>query len=121
SRRPGRLCRVSHANRWLSRQCAAGGKGKVSRGGRGRSAGPDDGLELGVGVQAERAPVAADTRQLEPSERRLVVALGGVDADVAAAQLLRYVHGAGRVRREDVVVQPEVGAVGKGDSFVLVV
>src|SRR3954471_11231984 len=85
------------------------------------SAGPDDALELGVGVQAERAAVAADAGLLEPAERGLVVALRGVDADVARPQLLRHPHGPRRVRREDVVVQPELGAVGQRDPLVLVV
>src|SRR3954464_15248292 len=85
------------------------------------SAGPDDGLELGVRVEAEGAAVAAHAGLLEPAERGLVVALRGVDADVAGSQLLRHPHGAGRVRGEHVVVQPELGAVGEGHAFVLVV
>src|SRR5258708_10365972 len=51
------------------------------------SAGPEDALELGVGVDAELARVATDTAQFEPAERRFVVALGGVDAAVAATEL----------------------------------
>src|SRR5205823_979132 len=43
------------------------------------SPGPDDRLQLAVRVQAERPAVAADAGELEPAERRLVVALRGVD------------------------------------------
>ena len=46
----------------------------------GRSTGPDDGLHLGVGVEAEDAAVAAHAAHLPPAERCLVVALRGVDA-----------------------------------------
>ena len=45
-------------------------------------------LQLAVGVEAEAAAVAADAALLEAAERRLVVALRGVDPDVAGAQLL---------------------------------
>src|SRR4051812_30199975 len=53
------------------------------------STGPDDALHLGVGVEAEVATIAADATELEAAERRFEIALGGVDADVAAPQLLR--------------------------------
>src|SRR2546423_1260320 len=68
-----------------------------------------------------RAGAGAEAGQLEPAERGFVVALGGVDADVARPQLLRHAQGPGRVGGEHVVVQAEVGAVGQGDTLVLVV
>src|SRR4026208_1220563 len=64
------------------------------------SSGPDDGFHLGVGVDAEVAAVASDTAELEAAEGRLVVALGGVDADVAGAQALGDGVGPLRVVRE---------------------
>src|SRR4051794_31621790 len=54
-----------------------------------RSSGPDDALDLGVGVQAEVPAVAPNAAHLEPAERRLVVSLRGVDAHVAGFELLR--------------------------------
>src|SRR3954449_7308034 len=51
---------------------------------------PDDALQLAVSMQAEDTAVAPDAGHLEPAERRLVVALHGVDADVAAAELPRH-------------------------------
>src|SRR5439155_24958490 len=51
-----------------------------------RSCGPHHRLHLGVRVEAEVAAVASDAAQLEAAERRLHVALRGVDADVAGAQ-----------------------------------
>ena len=65
----------------------------------GRSTRPDDALDLGVRVEAEVAAVAADAAHLEPAERRLVVALGGVDAHVAGFELLRDAVGAARCPR----------------------
>src|SRR3954469_11309364 len=82
---------------------------------------PDDALQLAVSMQAEDPAVAPDAGHLEPAERRLVVALHGVDADVAAAQLPRYPITAHRVRGPDVVVEAESRAVGKSNSLVLVV
>src|SRR5207237_4748519 len=82
---------------------------------------PDDGLQLGVGVQAELAAVAADAAHLEAAERRLHVALRGVDADVAGLELLRDAEGLGRVARVDVVVEAELAVVGDGDALLLVV
>src|SRR4029079_5399557 len=76
------------------------------------SAGPDDGLHLGVGEDAEVAAVAADAAPLSPPERGLVVALGGVDADVAGAQALGDGIGPLGVAREHVVVETEVARVG---------
>src|SRR3954454_23683703 len=84
-------------------------------------AGPDDALQLAVSMQAEDTAVAPDAGHLEPAERRLVVALHGVDADVAAAELPRHPITAHRVRGPDVVVEPERRAVGEGNSLVLVV
>src|SRR3954453_21811395 len=69
------------------------------------SAGPDDGLQLAVGVEAEAPAVATDAAELEAAEGQLVVALGRVDADVASAQLLGDGVGPGGVGREHVVVQ----------------
>src|SRR5215471_1583337 len=66
------------------------------------SPGPDDRLHLGVGVDAEVAAVATDAAQLEAAERRLVVALRRVDADVAGAQALGDGEGTLRVVREHV-------------------
>src|SRR4051812_35519202 len=84
-------------------------------------AGPDDALQLAVSMQAEDPAVAPDAGHFEPAERRLVVALDRVDADVAAAQLPRHPVTAHRVRRPDIVVEAESRAVGKSDSLVLVV
>src|SRR4051794_33869392 len=84
-------------------------------------AGPDDALQLAVSMQAEDTAVAPDAGHLEPTERRLVVALHGVDADVAAAELPRHPITAHRVRGPDVVVEPERCAVGERNSLVLVV
>src|SRR3954465_15667670 len=84
-------------------------------------AGPDDALQLAVSMQSEDPAVATDARHLEPTERRLVVALHGVDPDVAAAQLARDPVAAHRVRGPDVVVQPERRAVGQRNGLVLVV
>src|SRR3954454_12394135 len=84
-------------------------------------AGPDDALQLAVSMQAEDPAVAPDAGHLEPTERRLVIALHGIDADVAAAQLPRHPVTADRVRRPDVVVEPEGRAVGERNSLVLVV
>ena len=47
-------------------------------------------LQLAVGVEAEAAAVAADAAHLEAAEGRLVVALRGVEADVAGAELLGH-------------------------------
>src|SRR3954452_22039480 len=82
---------------------------------------PDDALQLAVSMQAEDPAVAADAGHLEPAERRLVVALHRVDADVAAAQLPGHPVAADRVRGPDVVVEPEGRAVGQRDRLVLVV
>src|SRR3954470_23553699 len=84
-------------------------------------AGPDDALQLAVSMQAEDTAVAPDAGHLEPTERRLVVALHGVDADVAAAQLARHSVAAHRVRGPDVVVEPERRAVGERNRLVVVV
>src|SRR3954451_18054971 len=82
---------------------------------------PDDALQLAVSMQAEDPAVATDAGHLEPAERRLVVALHGVDADVAAAELSRDPVAAHGVRGPDVVVEPERRAVGERNSLVLVV
>src|SRR3954453_2003867 len=82
---------------------------------------PDYALQLAVSMQAEDPAVAPDAGHLEPAERRLVVALHGVDADVDAAQLPRDPVAAHRVRGPDVVVEPERCAVGERNSLVLVV
>src|SRR6478752_1673409 len=79
---------------------------------RGRSRRPDDSLELGVGLEAVVAAVAADTGELEPAERRLVVALHGVHADLAGPDLLGDGEGPGRVTAVDVAVEAEVAVVG---------
>src|SRR3954463_4100734 len=84
-------------------------------------AGPDDALQLAVSMQPEDPAVATDAGHLEPAERRLVVALHGVDADVAAAELSRDPVAAHGVRGPDVVVEPERRAVGERNSLVLVV
>src|SRR3954468_9549431 len=49
---------------------------------------PQNGLHLGVGMEAEDATVPADAAQLPAAERGLVVALRGVDPDVAGLELL---------------------------------
>src|SRR3954468_716941 len=82
---------------------------------------PDDALQLAVSMQAEDTAVAADAGHLEPAERRLVVALHRVDADVAAAQLARHAVAAHRVGGPDVVVKTERRAVGERYGLVLVV
>src|SRR5437764_9557462 len=82
---------------------------------------PDDALQLAVSMQAEDPTVAPDAGHLEPAERRLVVALHGVDADVAAAELPRHPITAHRVRSPDVVIKPERRAVGERNCLVLVV
>src|SRR4051794_5512762 len=92
-----------------------------SPGVRAGSARPDDALQLAVGVQPEHTAVAADTAELEAAERRFVVALDRVDADVAAAQLPGHAIAADAVRSPDVVVEAEGGAVGEGHRLVLVV
>src|SRR3954463_8891576 len=84
-------------------------------------AGPDDALQLAVSMQAEDPAVASDAGHLEPAERRLVVALHRVDADVAAAQLARHPITTHRVRGPDIVVEPERCAVGERNSLVLIV
>src|SRR4029079_3559551 len=50
------------------------------------SPGRDDPLEIAVRVEAEPAAVATDPAELGAAERRVVVALGRVDPDVAGAQ-----------------------------------
>src|SRR5690348_8886750 len=87
----------------------------------GGSAGPDDALQLAVGVQAEDSAVTSNPGQLEPAERRLVVALHRVDADVAAAQLPGDAVAAHGVGGPDVVIEPERRAIGERDGLVLVV
>src|SRR4051812_6989791 len=82
---------------------------------------PDDALQLAVSMQAEDPAVAPDAGHLEPAERRLVVALHRVDADIAAAQLPGHPVTAHRVRGPDIVVEAEGRAVGESDSLVLVV
>src|SRR4051812_25597770 len=82
---------------------------------------PDDALQLAVSMQAEDTAVAPDAGHLEPAERRLVVALHGVDADVAAAELSRDPVAAHRVRGPHVVVEPEGRAVGQRNGLVLIV
>ena len=88
---------------------------------RALTGGPDHRLEFAVRVQPERAAVAADAAVLEAAERRLGVALDGVDADVAAAQPGGQRPGAARVGAEDVVVEAVRGAVGDPHRLVLVV
>src|SRR5262245_51134698 len=83
--------------------------------------GPDDRLQFAVRVQAEAAAVASDTGLLEAAERRFVVALRSVDADVAGPELPRDAHRPRRVLREHIVVQTELRPVGERDSLVLVV
>src|SRR5258708_37951749 len=85
------------------------------------SARPDDALHLGIGVQPKLAAVSSDAAHLEAAKRRLVIALGGVDADVAAAQLLGDAESLGRIAREHVVVQAVVGVVGQRHALLLVV
>src|SRR3954453_6788356 len=82
---------------------------------------PDDALQFAVSMQAEDPAVAPDAGHLEPAERRLMVALHRVDADVAAAQLPGHPVAAHRVRSPDVVVEPERCAVGERNRLVLVV
>src|SRR5207253_5630932 len=85
------------------------------------SAGPDDALQLGVGVEPEVAVVATDAAHLETAEGGLVIALGGVDADVAGLQLLGDRVRASRVLRVHVVVEAVVAVVGDGDRLLVVV
>src|SRR5437764_7626454 len=82
---------------------------------------PDDALQLAVSMQAEDPAVAPDAGHLEPAERRLVVALHRVDADVATAQLPRHSIAAHRIRGPDVVVEPERRAIRQRHCLVLVV
>src|SRR4051794_17482891 len=86
-----------------------------------RSARPDDALELAVSVQPEHSTVTPDSALLEPAERRLMVALHGVDADVATSQLTCHSVATDGVGGPDIVIEPEGGAVGDGDRLVLVV
>src|SRR3954454_2867103 len=86
-----------------------------------RSSGPDDRLHLAVGVQTPGAAVSADAALLEAAEGRLVVALRGVDPDVAGTQPLRARHRLRGVLREHVVVQAVVGAVRQRDGLLVVV
>src|SRR3954462_7848862 len=86
-----------------------------------RSAGPDDALQLAVGVQAEHSAVTPHTGLLEAAERRLVVALHRVDADVAAAQLAGDAVAADGVVGPVVVVEAERRAVRQRYGLVLVV
>src|SRR5436305_1088012 len=85
------------------------------------SARPDDALQLAVGVQPEVATIAAHTTHLEPAERCLQVALGGVDADVTRPQLPGHPEGPRRVLRVHVVVEAVLAVVGEGDGLVLAV
>src|SRR6476469_204187 len=87
----------------------------------GPSALPHDRLHLAVGVQPPRAAVAADAAVLEAAERRLMVALEGVDADVAGLQQLGDRHGPAGVAGEHVVVEAVGAVVGDRDRLVLVV
>ncbi len=86
-----------------------------------RSARPDDGLQLGVRVQPERAAVATDAAVLRATERRLLVALHGVDPHVAGPQPPRHPHRAAGVLAEHVVVEAELGVVGDRDRLLLLV
>src|SRR5487761_1331891 len=90
-------------------------------GATGDSTGPHDGLQLGVRLQAVVAAVAADTRHLESAKRRLVVALGRVDADVPRTQSFGDTESPGGVAGEDVVVEAEVAVVADRHGLVLVV
>src|SRR5690606_20789155 len=85
----------------------------------GTGSGPHDGLELAVGVKPPRAAVAADAAVLEPTERRFVVALQRVDADVAGPQQLGHSHGSAGVTAEHVVVEAVGAVVGDLDRLVL--
>src|ERR1035437_7046812 len=85
------------------------------------SAGPDDRLQLRVGLQPVITTITADSTHLETSEGCVHVALGGVDPDVAAAQLFGYPERPGGIGGEDVVVQAELGIVGDGNTFVVIV
>src|SRR5690606_24676205 len=89
--------------------------------GRGGPAGPDAGLQLGVGLQAVAAAVTPRARLLEPAEGRLVLALQRVEPDVARAEPLRDLPRPTGVGAEHVGVQPVVGVVRDRDRLVLVV
>ena len=77
-------------------------------------------MHLRVGQHPEVASVPADAAHLEATERRVVVALSRVDADIATAQVPCGAIRAIAVSGEDVVVEPEVRAVGDGDALVVV-
>src|SRR5664280_1532995 len=85
------------------------------------SAGPDDGLQLRVGLEAVVATVPSNAAHLEPAEGRIHVALGGVDADMAGPEQFGHPERPGGVSREDVVVEAELRVVGDGDALLLVV
>src|SRR3954447_7021854 len=82
---------------------------------------PDHGLQLAVRMEPEAAAVASDAGLLRAAERRLLVALHGVDADVAGAHPAADRHRPARVGAEHVVVETELGPVGERDALVVVV
>ena len=79
-----------------------------------------DGLVLGVGPEAHRAVLPADTAGLEAAERAAEGHRGAVDRDGAGADAAGDRKGMGLVGRPDATGEAVFGVVGDADGLVLV-
>lgn len=72
-------------------------------------------------MQSKAAAITTHPRKLCSTEWRLVISLHRINTDISGTKPSGYSHRSGGIAAEDVVVEPEDGAVSYRNSFLFLI